>query len=303
MRVSSKAAGSLRVSSTANEVRLRFPNITPVEAGAVYVELNETEAPATSECAWGSLNKDVLRLVASHVSPEDRSKMRLVCHQWSRQVSVTDNDAERIARGRNRKRAQRIANVTCCVRRMRVPCFALMTTLALVFLIAGIVLITEAEVPELWNLKDSQCSFDSPRIVVALPFSLVCCKNCDKVVRYRGAISVNNGSAALHFVSEKRLCGFETAAIATNEALSYLRDHDPVVPCVSRGLSLVSIAVLANAKVENVYDHVLWLDKSRSALESSFVKAICMFSLLPVVIVLGMGCLCTQKLRDRIAAG
>ncbi len=278
MRVSSKAAGSLRVSSTANEVRLRFSNTAnaaPSELDVDHVELNETRAHARSGCAWNNLNKDVLRLIAAQVSPGDRGRMRLVCRQWAQRVSVTDNDAERIvagiARQRQRRRAERIAQFVEVKRKFRVPLLVACCLLAVALFIIGTVFTIESLVPESFSYIDANCEFDSPLNVVAFQATVTCCKGCDKVTRYLGVASVNNGTAAL---LEYDVCEHKTATQAVEAIRTYAIGQPGIVPCLSWTANRIPIASIADYSLSTLLSRALWLGKQRQTFVTNFIVGI-----------------------------
>ncbi len=297
MRVSSKAAGSLRVSSTANEVRLRFSNTAnaaPSELDVDHVELNETRAHARSGCAWNNLNKDVLRLIAAQVSPGDRGRMRLVCRQWAQRVSVTDNDAERIvagiARQRQRRRAERIAQFVEVKRKFRVPLLVACCLLAVALFIIGTVFTIESLVPESFSYIDANCEFDSPLNVVAFQATVTCCKGCDKVTRYLGVASVNNGTAALY---GHDACKHKTATQAVEAMRTYANSQTESVACLSWKADRISIVSIAEYSLSTLRKRVMWLGETRQHFINTFVVGIVAFVGVLMFAVAALYCLCT----------
>jgi hypothetical protein len=277
MRVSAKVATVLRNSNPNNEVRLRFSN----KMGAVEM---------TEKCCWERLNKDVLRLVASHVSEMDREQMRLVCRTWAKRVSVTDNDAEKITRGRTRKRAQRRAKTRRIFERLVFPISLFLCCLAAAALPVGIIFVARANVPDSFGYVDLHCTFDSPLVVVIFEVRRSCCKGCSEVVRFKGAISVNNATAA---VQDMSVCAFDTPEKARAAALGYTGTRSPSsVPCLTQMAPPISVDDVASVDSAAVFQRALLLDRTKQAYMNDFAIAVVVLCLCPMMLLLGLRGMC-----------
>jgi hypothetical protein len=279
---SSKAANALRSSKTNNEMRLRFSNTM----GAV--EMLEPSC-------WGRINKDVLRLVASRVSMTDKGQMRLVCRTWAQRVSLTDNDAEKIASGRNRKRAQRWAKTKRGFERLVFPVSLFLCCLAAACLPVGVIFVAKASVPGSFGYVDLHCVFDSPPVVVTFGVRRSCCKGCIEVVRFKGVISVNNGTAA---VQDMSVCAFDTSEKARAAAFGYIGAKSSV-PCLSQITSPMLIDDVANVDGATVFQHALLLDDTKQAYMRDFAIAVVFLCLCPALLLLGLRGMCISPGRRK----
>lgn len=240
---------------------------------------------------WDILNRDLLALVASRVSSHDRCQMRLVCRHWAQHVSVSRNDAERIARGQAQKRAQRKALLLRIRRQLAIPSFVLLCCLMAALLPVGIIFMANSEVPRSFSYTDVNCTFDVPARILAVPLRISCCKGCSQGTRYKAFIAVNHGNAS---AQDSDVCDFDTAEKALLAARSYLQTAGHNVNCVSRSDGGIAMDQILNASYQEVFQPALLLDKSTKDYILGFAVSIIVFSAIPLLLVVALFCFCQK---------
>jgi hypothetical protein len=241
------------------------------------------------------IGRDVLGIVAAHLSEADRSKMRLVCRAWARHVRVSAEDAERIARGRARVRGERRAKARLVLQKLGCPLFVVLCLLSTVLLCAGMALAITSEVPYSFSYVDITCVFDVPLAIAVFPVRRECCESCIWETRYRAVISVNNGTAA---IDDSETCDHYSSADAVTTIRNFAASRGASSACVrqspssSNDVSMATVQSAGDGADAAVDRGALWLGVSTQDFVNQLIAAIVALVCSLLVFLLGIFCLC-----------
>jgi hypothetical protein len=244
MRVSSR--GAAKEASDAVSLLGNRPGESDVHDADWPGESVAVEMGSLLDTPWARLNKDVLMLVAAYLSEADRARMRRVCRAWAWHVRVSHEDAQRIARGCARVRADRRAKLRRIWLCLRVPVFVAVLFIACAWASLGATLVVVATVPDSLSYVDVACFLDAPSAIYAFPVQQKCCSGCSAVTRYRAVISINNGTAAEdNSWGHRDGCEYDTFAKAVVAATDFMTSCGASCPCVRRSPSSIDVSMAA----------------------------------------------------------